>query len=387
MTESVTGIVVENATRNFAGQQVLKGVSLAVAAGEFVALVGPSGCGKSTLMRLIAGIDRPDSGRILINGRDVTTLRPAARDVAMVFQSYALYPHLTVAENIAVPLAMRRMSAAQRLPLLGRFWPGSQARRRGIREEVGSAALALGLGSLLDRRPAQLSGGQRQRVALARAIVRHPAAFLMDEPLSNLDAALRVHTRREIVEIHRRAGAATLYVTHDQAEALTMADRVAVMQAGQILQVASPRAIYADPDDLRVATFIGSPRINTLPAEIDGHGLARVAGFPTGVRLCGAERVTGAATLALRPEDLFLADGGIPATAEGLEFLGESLLLHARHVGTGTALVLRLPPELVPDLPPGSRVTLGFDPGRALLFDAQGRRLRDTAVVPEPSLV
>nr|WP_232476948.1 ABC transporter ATP-binding protein [Roseomonas sp. KE0001] len=365
----------------------MKGVSLEVAAGEFVALLGPSGCGKSTLMRLIAGIDRPDAGRILIQGRDVTALRPADRDVAMVFQSYALYPHLTVEENIAVPLAMRRLSAPQRLPLLGRWWPGSRAARRAIHEEVGSAALALGLGSLLDRRPGQLSGGQRQRVALARAIVRHPAAFLMDEPLSNLDAALRVHTRREIVEIHRRVGAATLYVTHDQTEALTMADRVAVMQGGEILQVAGPRAIYADPEDLRVACFIGSPRINTLEGVADSHGLVRLGGYPSGLRLCGAAAGPAPVTLAVRPEDLYLSEtGGLPAEAAGLEFLGESLLLHARLAG-GTPLVCRLPPSYVPDLPPGSPVRLGFDPARALLFDARGKRLRDIAVVPEPALV
>lgn len=383
----MSGIRIEGVARRYGGTAVLKGVSLEVAAGEFVALLGPSGCGKSTLMRLIAGIDRPDAGRILIQGRDVTGLRPADRDVAMVFQSYALYPHLTVEENIAVPLAMRRLSAPQRLPLLGRWWPGSRAARRAIHEEVGSAALALGLGSLLDRRPGQLSGGQRQRVALARAIVRHPAAFLMDEPLSNLDAALRVHTRREIVEIHRRVGAATLYVTHDQTEALTMADRVAVMQGGEILQVAGPRAIYADPEDLRVACFIGSPRINTLEGAADSHGLVRLGGFPSGLRLCGAEAGPAPVTLAVRPEDLYLSEtGGLPAEAAGLEFLGESLLLHARLAG-GAPLVCRLPPSYVPDLPPGSPVRLGFDPARALLFDARGKRLRDVAVVPEPALV
>ncbi|MCQ4160478.1 ABC transporter ATP-binding protein [Roseomonas sp. GC11] len=376
MPATASGITIEGVARRFGAQPVLKGVSLQVAAGEFVALLGPSGCGKSTLMRIIAGIEQPDSGRILIQGRDVTALRPAARDVAMVFQSYALYPHLTVAENIAVPLAMRRLSAAQRLPLLGGLLPGARAARGAIAAEVRAAAESLGLGALLARRPGQLSGGQRQRVALARAMVRRPAAFLMDEPLSNLDAALRVHTRREIVGIHRRAGCATLYVTHDQSEAMTMADRVAVMQGGEILQVASPEAIYADPADLRVAAFIGSPRINTLAAEAGADGLVRVAGRPIGLRT-----TPGPVTLGLRPEALFPAAQGLAVRVEAVEFLGDAVLLHARHEPCGTALVLRLPPERRAGLAAGQKLALGFEPDRALLFGADGRRLpaRDVA--------
>ncbi|ONG47056.1 glycerol-3-phosphate ABC transporter ATP-binding protein [Pseudoroseomonas deserti] len=378
----MSGIRIEGLVRDYGGSRVLKGVSLQVGPGEFVALVGPSGCGKSTLMRMIAGIDRPDAGQIHINGREVTGLRPAARDVAMVFQSYALYPHLTVAENIAVPLALRRLTTAQRLPLVGGLMPGARAARRQIEADVAQAAESLGLGHLQGRRPGQLSGGQRQRVALARAIVRRPAAFLMDEPLSNLDAALRVQTRREIVDIHRRAGAATLYVTHDQAEALTMADRVAVMQGGEILQVASPEAIYADPADLRVACFIGSPRINTLAAEADSQGFVRVAGMATGLRA----PMTGAITLALRPEDLQPVAHGLPAVAEGIEFLGESLLLHAR-LEDGTGLVLRIAPENRGHLAAGARLALGFDPARALLFGADGKRLPARIQAAEPALV
>jgi multiple sugar transport system ATP-binding protein len=365
----VSGIRIERATRRFGAVVALDEVSLHVRPGEFVALVGPSGCGKTTLMRIVAGIETADSGRIVIGERDVTRARAAERNVAMVFQSYALYPHLTARENIAVPLAMRRLSGWQRLPLLGRFMPGTRVRRAAIAADVLQAAESLGLGALLDRRPGQLSGGQRQRVALARAIVRHPAAFLMDEPLSNLDAALRVQTRREIVEIHRRAGAATLYVTHDQAEALTMADRVAVMQAGRILQVASPEAIYHDPQDLQVATFIGSPRINTLPAEADAGGRLHVGGLALGLHA-----PPGRLTLALRPEDLRPAASGLPAQVEGLEFLGESLLLHARHAPSGEPLVLRLAPE-APRPAPGETLTLAFDPARALLFDATGKRV------------
>jgi multiple sugar transport system ATP-binding protein len=367
----MSGIVIDSVSKRFGATSVLGGVSLTVAAGEFVALLGPSGCGKSTLMRIIAGIEAADAGRISINDRDVTALRPAERNVAMVFQSYALYPHLTAEENIAVPLTMRRLSAGQRLPLIGRFWRGRAAAQRQITQDVLAAARPLGLVPLLGRRPGQLSGGQRQRVALARAIVRRPAAFLMDEPLSNLDAALRVETRREIVDIHRRTGAATLYVTHDQSEALTMADRVAVMQGGRILQVAPPQEIYANPADLAVAQFIGSPRINTLPAEAGPDGIVRVAGQAVGLRAA----LPGSLTLALRPEDLVPAGTGLPAVAEAIEFLGESLLLHVRHEATGTALVLRLPADQRPDVAPGGALALRFEHGRGLLFDNLGRRV------------
>jgi multiple sugar transport system ATP-binding protein len=380
----LAGIRIQSVTKRFGTTQVLRGVSLDVAAGEFVALVGPSGCGKTTLMRIVAGIEQADGGAIDIGGRDVTRLRPGDRDVAMVFQSYALYPHLTVAENIRVPLALRRLSGWQRLPAIGGLLPGAADANHLMDQDVRRAAEALGLRALLDRRPAQLSGGQRQRVALARAIVRRPKAFLMDEPLSNLDASLRVQTRREIVDIHRQSGAATLYVTHDQSEALTMADRVAVMQGGELLQVATPEAIYADPQDLRVATFIGSPRINTLPAETGADGMVRVAGHPVG--LWGAR--PGPLTLVIRPEDLLPATTGLPAVAEAVEFLGESLLLHARHEATRTKLVLRLPPESRAELPaPGSAFHLQFDTTRALLFGPEGRRVGVSALSGEAAFV
>lgn len=372
------GVLISGVTKSFGGAPILSGVSLEMAEGEFIALVGPSGCGKSTLMRIAAGIEQPDQGRIEIANRDVTRRRAADRDVAMVFQSYALYPHLTAAQNIAVPLSMRRMNGWQRLPFLGRFLPGTSEIRQGIQADVQKAGRALGLAGLLDRKPGQLSGGQRQRVALARAMVRQPKLFLMDEPLSNLDASLRVQTRREIVEIHRRSGAATLYVTHDQSEALTMADRVAVMLGGRILQMATPEAIYNDPADLRVATFIGSPRINTLPAEAEADGIVRVAGFAIGLRA-----TPGPLTLAVRPEDLHLTSNGLPAHVEAMEFLGESLLLHLRHPGSGSSLTLRLPPEGRASIPGDGQVFLGFDAGKALLFDAAGRRCPSVALGAE----
>jgi multiple sugar transport system ATP-binding protein len=272
----MSGIVATGVSKSFGSTRVLGGVSLDIVSGEFVSLVGPSGCGKTTLMRIIAGLERPDSGRIEINQRDVTAIRAADRDVAMVFQNYALYPHLTVHQNISVPLVFRRLSAMERLPGVGRLVPGTAVRREEITALVRQSAGLLGLEALLARKPGQLSGGQRQRVALARAIVRQPKAFLMDEPLSNLDAALRVQTRKEIVEIHRRVGASTVYVTHDQSEAMTMSDRVAVMMGGDILQIATPEEIYANPVDLRVATFIGSPKINTLTAAVGDDGHVRV---------------------------------------------------------------------------------------------------------------
>jgi multiple sugar transport system ATP-binding protein len=367
----VNTIRLDRIAKQFGATNVLKSVSLAVSPGEFVVLVGPSGCGKSTLLRIVAGIEQPNSGKVWIGERDVTHARPARRDVAMVFQSYALYPHLTVAENIAVPLAMRRLNAAQRLPLIGRLLPGAARTGADIRRDACQIAESLGLGALLDRKPAQLSGGQRQRVALARAIVREPAAFLMDEPLSNLDASMRTQARLEIVDIHRRVGASTVYVTHDQAEALTMADRVAVMHQGEILQFAPPEIVYREPADLRVATFIGAPRINTLPAQSDARGVVRIAGQPAGI----ACAVSGEVTLAVRPEHLALGPRGMPARVVRLEFLGESLLLHARHLPTGTMLVARIEPGQRSNLPADGQIHLDFAPGDALLFDRDGRRI------------
>ncbi len=229
----------------------------------------------------------------------------------MVFQNYALYPHLTVAQNLAVPLAMRRLTAVQRLPVVGRFIGDSASIRATIAEDARATAEMLGIGGLLQRKPAQLSGGQRQRVALGRAIVRRPKLFLMDEPLSNLDAALRVQTRTEIVALHRRVGASTVYVTHDQSEAMSMSDRVAVMMGGEIVQVGTPEEVYNDPQDIRVAGFIGSPRINTLAAEVGGDGTVTVGATRTGLR----SEARGPVTFAIRPEDLRIAADGLPRSS------------------------------------------------------------------------
>ncbi|TCZ51769.1 ABC transporter ATP-binding protein [Roseicella aquatilis] len=369
----MAGILLEDIRKSFGATQVLKGVTVVMQPGEFLSLVGPSGCGKTTLLRIIAGLESADAGRVLVGGREVTGLRAADRDIAMVFQNYALYPHLTVAENLAMPLIMRRLTAPQRLPLLGRLMPGTRARRAEVAARVAEAAEALRIGHLLDRRPAQLSGGQRQRVALGRALVRQPRAFLMDEPLSNLDAELRASTRREIVELHRQAGVTTVYVTHDQVEAMTMSDRVAVMMGGKLLQLGTPREVYEHPCDLRVAAFLGSPRINTLPV-LAGEGqvhlgplaLPVAAKAPPGARL----------TLGLRPEALCLGGPrGLPARVDHLEFLGAELLLHARLEAGQVSIIARLPVAEAAGLGIGASVTLAADWTAALLFDAEGRRI------------
>ncbi len=260
----MSSIVIQKISKSFGVTSILKDISLTIKDGEFVSLLGPSGCGKSTLLRLIAGLDVAERGSIVVGQHDVTRLHPKDRDLAMVFQSYALYPHLSVYDNIAVPLRMRRLNVWQRLPGVRLFSRSQQKIERDIRQDIHEVAQTLGIQALLPRKPAQLSGGQRQRVALGRAMVRKPEAFLMDEPLSNLDAKLRVHMRSELSQLHRTLGATFLYVTHDQAEALTMSDRIAVMMEGSILQYDTPDEIYRNPSDLRVAEFVGSPRINML---------------------------------------------------------------------------------------------------------------------------
>ena len=278
-------IELEGVTKAFGGGVVaVDDVSLEIADGEFIVLVGPSGCGKSTLLRLVAGLEEITDGRVRIGGRDVTELAPRRRDIAMVFQTYALYPHLTVRQNIGYGLKVRRT-------------PKREAKRR-----VEEVAALLGLDELLDRRPAQLSGGQRQRVAMGRAIVREPKAFLMDEPLSNLDAKLRVGMRASLAQLHARLGVTTVYVTHDQTEAMTLGQRVAVMRDGRILQVDTPQRLYQEPVDLFVAAFIGTPAMNLVEARLDGDagvfGEHRVPLAP-GRR---PERAGGRVVLGIRPE-------------------------------------------------------------------------------------
>jgi multiple sugar transport system ATP-binding protein len=289
----VAGILLERVTKAFAGGvTAVDDVSLEIAPGEFLVLVGPSGCGKSTLLRMIAGLEEATGGTIRIDGADVTDLPPRARDIAMVFQTYALYPHMSVRDNLAYGLKVRKT-------------PKAEAARR-----VAEVAQLLGLDELLDRRPAALSGGQRQRVAMGRAIVREPKAFLMDEPLSNLDAKLRVSMRAQLSALHARLGTTTIYVTHDQVEAMTLGQRVAVMRDGRILQVDTPQALYGRPVNLFVAAFIGSPAMNLVDADV-AEGAVWFAGFRLPSALSGTRRVIAG----IRPEafeDARFADPSLP---------------------------------------------------------------------------
>jgi multiple sugar transport system ATP-binding protein len=290
-------IVVDHVTKEFAGGvQAISDVSLTVNDGEFIVLVGPSGCGKSTLLRLIAGLEETTEGTISIGGRDVTHLAPRARDIAMVFQNYALYPHMDVRKNLGYGLKVRKTPAAE------------------VERRVHEVAKLLGLEHLLDRRPAALSGGQRQRVAMGRAIVREPAAFLMDEPLSNLDAKLRVTMRAELARLHERLGVTTIYVTHDQVEAMTLGQRVAVLRDGVIQQVDAPQALYLRPDNLFVAAFIGSPAMNLVEATIAG-GVASFAGWEVPLDPGRRPEREGRVILGIRPEafeDAAFADPTLP---------------------------------------------------------------------------
>ncbi len=367
-------------SKSYGDSAILKNISLDVQPGEFIALVGPSGCGKSTLLRILAGLDHADSGEIVIGGREMSGVAAADRNIAMVFQSYALYPHLSAGQNIAVPLAMRRLSRVQRLPFLGAVMPGYRAIRMSISRDVQETAKALKIDHLLERKPGQMSGGQRQRVALARAMVRHPSVFLMDEPLSNLDANLRVHARGEIVELHRRAGVPTVYVTHDQAEALSMADRVAVMIGGQLLQLAAPQVIYDDPAHIEVARFVGQPRINLLTARADGGTIA----FGD-IRLALEESdLTGAdVTIGIRPEFVRLAADGqtaLPARIERMEFLGSEVILFCRLNAIGETVLAKLAPAEAAGLAAGMAVALSFQPDKAMVFAPDGGRLRAAAL-------
>ncbi|MEZ5714004.1 MAG: ABC transporter ATP-binding protein [Paracoccaceae bacterium] len=371
----MSGLQIDTITKSFGATEVLKGVSLEIGAGEFVSLVGPSGCGKSTLLRIVAGLEQATAGDIRIGGRSVAGIRAADRNLSMVFQSYALYPHLSVADNIAVPLRMRQLGGWHRLPLIGGLMPGARDRRAAIRQAVAAAADTLEISALLDRKPGQLSGGQRQRVALGRALVREPAAFLLDEPLSNLDAKLRVQTRAEIAQLHRRLGTTFVYVTHDQVEAMTMSDRIAVMMDGRILQCASPDIVYNDPDDIRVAEFIGSPKINLLPAESDGAG--RLSVFGHGLPLHGPAP-NQVLQVGIRPERLIVGDADAPIAGHvaHLENLGSELFAQVRIAGFNHPVTLRAEPEMAPALHLGARIGLGFDPAHLLVFDAGGKRVR-----------
>ena len=336
-------------------------VTLAVPDGEFVVIMGPSGCGKSTLLRLIAGLEAPSGGRVLIGGRDVTRAAPARRDVGMVFQSYALYPHLTVAQNIAFPLRVARRP------------------REEIAARTAQVADLLDLTAYLDRKPRALSGGQRQRVSIGRAIVRRPGILLLDEPLSNLDADLRARMRHEFARLHAEVGATMVYVTHDQLEAMTLANRIVVMEAGRVEQVGAPLDLYRRPDTLAVARAIGSPAINLLPVLVaDGAGSeGACVRLPDGglVRTAAHAGPPGTAlTLGVRPEHLRpRADGPFRGRVELFERLGPASFAYLGERGRAGAVVAQLPGDRAVTL--GDVLGFDIDPADALLFGSDGRRL------------
>ncbi|MBS0520900.1 MAG: ABC transporter ATP-binding protein [Proteobacteria bacterium] len=369
-------VAVRKIRKSFDRTDVLRGVDLDIAHGEFISLVGPSGCGKSTLLRVIAGLETQTDGDVLIGEQNVNGVRASRRDLAMVFQSYALYPHLSVFDNIAVPLRMRRLNAWQRLPVAGRLVPGVRRIDREIGAEVERVAALLGLADLLGRKPGQLSGGQRQRVAVGRAIVRHPKAFLLDEPLSNLDAKLRVHMRAEIAQLHRRLGATFIYVTHDQAEAMTMSDRIAVMMAGNIVQVGTPDEIYSHPRDIRVAEFIGSPKINILPGRVEAEGRVVVLGLPLDQRVDAAPGT--AVRVGIRPEAVRPTSGSEPAwkgSVGYVENLGSEVFVHVEVGGVDEPVLVRLEPSEARAIAVGSPLALLPRPSAASFFDDRGHSL------------
>ncbi|WEJ34588.1 sn-glycerol-3-phosphate ABC transporter ATP-binding protein UgpC [Devosia sp. SD17-2] len=352
----MSAIELRQVRKSFGATDVIHGVDLSVEKGEFVVFVGPSGCGKSTLLRMIAGLEDISAGEVLIDGEVVNEVEPARRGLSMVFQSYALYPHMSVAGNMSFGLRMTGTSKAE------------------TERRVKEAAAILQLEPLMKRKPSQLSGGQRQRVAIGRAIVRQPKAFLFDEPLSNLDAELRVAMRVEIAKLHQDLGATMIYVTHDQVEAMTLADRIVVLRAGRIEQVGTPAQLYADPDNVFVAGFIGSPRMNLINAVSDGRtiSIGDLALTPT---LAGA-LPAGPVTLGLRPEQFEGGDGEtarLSVAVEVVENLGGTSVVHGRLPDGQTILVeQRGKTRSVPQ----DRLETAFAVSDLLVFDAEGQRLR-----------
>ena len=338
----MASIELRGAEKWYGEAQVIKGVDLEIEKGEFVVFVGPSGCGKSTLLRMIAGLEETSRGQMIIGDRDATAEPPSKRGLAMVFQSYALYPHMSVRDNVGFPLKSAGMRKDQ------------------IAGKVDEAARILKLTDYLDRRPKDLSGGQRQRVAIGRSIVRDPTAFLFDEPLSNLDAALRVEMRYEIAKLHQSLNATMIYVTHDQVEAMTLADRIVVLEFGRIAQVGSPKELYDRPANLFVAQFIGSPKMNVAPAEA----------------LRGIAMPDGTAQVGIRPEHITIGaagGGALDATVDVLEYLGADtfVIVDAGPAGQITVRVIG-----ATDLRPGDSVGLVFDPESCHFFASDGRALR-----------
>ncbi|NVK56138.1 MAG: ABC transporter ATP-binding protein [Alteromonadaceae bacterium] len=356
------GVSLKKVAKDFGAVRVIKDVSMDIPTGSFAVFVGPSGCGKSTLLRMIAGLEDTSDGAILIDDRNVTQVEPSDRGVAMVFQSYALYPHLTVFENMAFSLRLARTKKAE------------------VQKMVGEAARILQLTDHLDKKPSALSGGQRQRVAIGRAIVRDPKVFLFDEPLSNLDAELRVAMRLELTRLHRKIGATMIYVTHDQVEAMTLADKIFVLKDGIVQQAGAPLDLYDDPDNRFVAGFIGSPAMTFIPATVIGRDadnlVLRTEGveahdFRAAVR---SEAATGATVhIGVRPEHWRIDPEGMPVRVEVSEELGDVSYLHTRLNDETEIIVERKGSRESLD---GKSIGITADPEHVLVFDVDGQRLR-----------
>ena len=373
----MSDIKLKGISKFFDNNEVIKSLDLSITNGEFITVLGPSGCGKSTLLRIIAGLESQSSGDVIIDGREVNKVRASERDLAMVFQSYALYPHLSVQQNLMVPLKLRRLSSLERLPLLNWFLPKRRSKMIGLNEKVLQAAETLQITHLMERKPGQLSGGQQQRVAVGRAMVREPVAFLMDEPLSNLDAALRVHMRAEISELHRKLKTTFIYVTHDQAEALTMSDRMAVMMDGEVLQHDTPSEIYNNPVNLKVAEFIGSPKINVLPGESDSKGKITCMGLPISMSLQTQKQ--GNIMLGFRPEHTELISSDSKTCFEGKitykENLGSDIYLHVNLKDGQHKMIVRSEPEKAIDAKIDDIVKIGWMADKVMAFEENGQSL------------
>ncbi|WP_413711573.1 ABC transporter ATP-binding protein [Rhizobium sp. Rhizsp82] len=351
----MASVTIDKVAKRFGSAEVIHGIDAAIGDGEFVVLVGPSGCGKSTLLRMIAGLEDISGGTISIGGKVVNTLPPKSRDISMVFQNYALYPHMTVEENMAFSLTLAGASKAEK------------------QKKVREAAEILGLESLLKRKPKALSGGQRQRVAMGRSIVRNPQVFLFDEPLSNLDAKLRVQMRGEIKSLHRRLGTTMVYVTHDQVEAMTMADRIVVMQAGRIEQIGTPLELYDRPANAFVAQFIGSPAMNLFPATVSAGQLVLQGGQASGLATPAGVKDCQKLLIGKRPEEIALGpEGSLEATVENIEPTGSETFLELKLGSQLVSAVLRERPWFEV----GSSQKLSLSKGAIHVFDADsGQRI------------
>ncbi len=372
-------ISLKNISKSFGSTQVLNNLNVDINDGEFLTLVGPSGCGKSTLLRIIAGLEQQTSGDVIIDNKNVNRVRASERDLAMVFQSYALYPHLTVRRNLETPLRLRDYNAFERLPLIGNFSPSKKEKTESINQLVNKTSETLKISELLDRKPGQLSGGQRQRVALGRAMVREPVAFLMDEPLSNLDAALRVHMRSELSELHNSLKTTFVYVTHDQAEALTMSSRMAVMIDGNLLQLDTPQEVYDNPSSLSVAQFVGSPKINIFKGTSDSSGT--VSFLNVSLKRKSSESNTDL-HIGIRPEHLEITNESNENTFSGTvayrENLGSDIFFHVNIEDGSNKIIVRGLPQFTHQISNGSSVNIKRVSDKALLFNQAGMRVQFT---------